>query len=255
MPVGGSKDEDGGSFATADLGFGGGEGPTVLVLASANWHPGIVGLVAARLRERFDRPVFAIALGPDGTGTGSGRSMPGVDLGAAVIAAVEQGLIAKGGGHAMAAGVTIRPGQMGPFRAHLFETLGPTVSLARARTSLQIDAALTARGATPDFVRDIERAGPFGSGNPQPVFAFPAHRAKFAEVAGLGGHVRFVLTSEDGARLKAIAFRAAETALGQALLSAGDSPLHIAGSLTIDHWQAREETQLRVADAATPTAP
>src|SRR5690606_14204556 len=184
-----------------------GEGPPVLVLASANWHPGVVGLVAARLRERFDRPVFAIALGPDGTGTGSGRSMPGVDLGSAVIAAVEAGLIARGGGHAMAAGVTIRPGQMGPFRAHLFETLGPAVTAGRRRTDLRIDAALSARGATPDFVRDIERAGPYGAGNPQPVFAFAAHRVKFAEVIGAGGHVRFTLTAGDGARLKAVAFR------------------------------------------------
>lgn len=240
------------AVAVAEAEIGSGEGPPVLLLASANWHPGIVGLVAARIRERFDRPTFAIALGRDGTGTGSGRSMPGVDLGAAVIAAVEQGLIAKGGGHAMAAGVTIRPGQMGPFRAHLFEALGPAVSAARARTAVQIDAALTARGATPDFVRDVEQAGPFGAGNPQPVFAFPAHRVKFPEVAGLGGHVRFVLTADDGARLRAIAFRAAGTELGEALLGAGDAPLHVAGVLSVDHWQGREETQLRVSDVARP---
>src|SRR6185369_7417050 len=145
--------------------IGDGEGPPVLVLASANWHAGIVGLVAARLRERFERPAFAIALAPDGTGTGSGRSMPGVDLGRAVIAAVEADIIQKGGGHAMAAGVTIPPGQLGPFRAHLSETLGHSVGTARALTALKIDAALSARGATVEFVEDIERAGPFGSGN------------------------------------------------------------------------------------------
>src|SRR5690606_21178480 len=103
--------------ATAEAEIGSGEGPPVLVLASADWHPGVVGLVAARLRERFERPSFAIALHPDGTGTGSGRSMPGVDLGSAVIEAVETGLIPKGGGHAMAAGVSLRPGDLGPFRA------------------------------------------------------------------------------------------------------------------------------------------
>jgi single-stranded-DNA-specific exonuclease len=239
--------------AAAEAEIGQREGPPVLVLASANWHPGVVGLVAARIRERFDRPVFAIALAPDGTGTGSGRSMPGVDLGAAVISAVEAGLIAKGGGHAMAAGVTIRPGQMPAFRAHVTQLLGSAITVARAKTAVQVDAALTARGATPDFVRDIERAGPFGAGNPQPIFTFPAHRAKFAEIAGQGGHVRFVLTSDDGARLKAIAFRAAGTPMGQLLLGSPDAPFHFAGTLSVDTWQGREEVQFRLVDLATPT--
>jgi single-stranded-DNA-specific exonuclease len=235
----------------AEAEIGGGEGPPVLVLASADWHPGVAGLIAARLRERFERPVFAIALGPDGGGTGSGRSMPGVDLGGAVIAAVDRGLVARGGGHAMAAGVTLRPGQLGPFRAHMNEALAGSVGVARAATALPIDAALTARGATPDFVHQIERAGPYGSGNPQPVFAFPAHKAKFAEVVGASGHVRFTLTSDDGARLKAIAFRAATTALGETLLSAGnDTALHLAGTLSLDHYQGREEVQVRLQDAA-----
>lgn len=238
--------------AAAEAEIGGGEGPPVLILASANWHPGVVGLIAARVRERFDRPVFAIALGPDGTGTGSGRSMPGVDMGSAVIAAVEQGLIAKGGGHAMAAGITIRPGQMPGFRAFITEALGVAVTAARTRTAIEIDAAITARGAHPDFVKDIERAGPFGAGNPQPIFAFPAHRAKFTDVVGAAGHVRFTLASEDGARLKAIAFRAAGNELGQTLLSNEDKPLHFAGTLSIDHYQGREEVQVRVSDAAFP---
>ena len=239
----------------AEAEIGGGDGPPVLVLASANWHAGVAGLIAARRRERFERPVFAICLGPDGTGVGSGRSMPGVDLGSAVIEAVELGLVAKGGGHAMAAGVTLKPGQLGPFRAHLAEQLGASVATARAATALKIDAAITARGATPEFFHEIERAGPFGSGNPQPVFAFPAHRAKFAEVVGAGGHVRFTLTSEDGARLKGIAFRAANTELGQALLSAGnDTRLHVAGTIGLDHWQGREEVQLKAIDAALPPA-
>ncbi|MBK8083052.1 MAG: single-stranded-DNA-specific exonuclease RecJ [Devosia sp.] len=235
----------------AEAEIGDGEGPPVLVLASANWHPGVAGLVAARIREKFERPTFAIALAPDGTGTGSGRSMPGVDLGSAVIAAVESGIAAKGGGHAMAAGVTLKSGQLGPFRAHLAETLGENIALARAATALQIDAALSARGGTVDFVREIERAGPFGSGNPQPVFVFPSHRARFPEVVGAGGHVRFTLASGDGARLKGIAFRAAGTALGEALLGA-DTPLHLAGTLSLDHYQGREEVQFRVIDAAIP---
>jgi single-stranded-DNA-specific exonuclease len=240
--------------AVAELEIGSGEGPPVLVLASANWHPGVAGLIAARLRERFERPTFAIALGPDGAGTGSGRSMPGVDLGRAVIEAVERGLIAKGGGHAMAAGVTIKPGQLGPFRSFLADALSSDVGVARAATALSVDAALTARGASLDLVHDLERAGPFGAGNPGPVFAFPAHRAKFAQVVGKGGHVSFALTSEDGARLKAIAFRAANTAIGDALLRDGDSAFHFAGSLSIDHYQGREQVQFRLTDLARPKA-
>ena len=237
----------------AEAEIGGGDGPPVLVLASATWHAGVVGLVAARLRERFERPAFAIALGPDGGGVGSGRSMPGVDIGRAVLAAVESGLVARGGGHAMAAGVTLRLGELGPFRAHLIEALGDAVTGARAATALEIDAALTARGATVDFVREVERAGPFGAGNAVPLFAFPAHRAKFAEIVGAGGHVKFTLASEDSARIKGIAFRAASTPVGQTLLAAGgDKPLHIAGTLGLDHWQGRAEVQLRVTDLAVP---
>jgi single-stranded-DNA-specific exonuclease len=235
----------------AEAEIGGGEGPPVLVLASANWHPGIIGIVAGRIRERFERPAFIFALQPDGTGVGSGRSMPGVDLGHAVIAAVEAGLIARGGGHAMAAGATLKPGQFNAFRAHLSETLSRAVVTARSMTALKVDAALSARGASVEFVEDIDRAGPYGAGNPQPVFAFPAHKAKFAEVVGGPGHVRFQLTSDDGARLKAIAFRAAATPIGDALLTSGnDGKLHIAGVLGLDHYQGRAEVQLRVTDVA-----
>jgi single-stranded-DNA-specific exonuclease len=237
----------------AEAEIGGGEGPAVLVLASASWHAGIVGLVAGRLRERFERPAFAIALGPDGGGTGSGRSLPGVDLGRTVIAAVEADLIARGGGHAMAAGVTLRQGDLGPFRAYLAEQLTEGVRSARAKSALMIDAALTARAATPELVADIEQAGPFGAGNPTPIFAFPAHRARFPDIVGAGGHIRFSLSAEDGARRKAIAFRAAGTPVGDAIMAAaGDAPLHIAGSLTLDHWQGRPEVQLRVVDVSRP---
>lgn len=240
------------AVAVADMEIGSGDGPPVLVLASANWHPGVVGLIASRLKDRFERPAFAIALNPDGTGTGSGRSMPGVDLGSAVIRAVESGLLIKGGGHAMAAGITIGPGQLGPFRAYLADALSLDVAAARAATALKIDAALTARGASIDLVKDLERAGPYGAGNPGPVFAFPAHRAKFAQVVGKGGHISFALVSEDGARLKAIAFRAASTAIGDTLLRGADSALHFAGSLGIDHYQGREQVQFRLIDLAKP---
>ncbi|UYO00011.1 MAG: single-stranded-DNA-specific exonuclease RecJ [Devosia sp.] len=240
--------------AVAEAEIGSGEGPPVLVLASADWHPGVVGLVAARLRERFERPSFAIALHPDGTGTGSGRSMPGVDLGSAVIAAVEAGLIPKGGGHAMAAGISLRPGDLGPLRAFLSDQLGSSVASARAATALKIDAALSARGASLDLLHNIERAGPFGAGNPTPTFAFPAHRARFPQIVGKGGHISFSLTSDDGAKLKAIAFRAAGTALGDTLMRDADRPLHFAGGLSIDHYQGREQVQFRCTDIAAPSA-
>ncbi|MEQ9636169.1 MAG: single-stranded-DNA-specific exonuclease RecJ [Devosia marina] len=238
--------------ATAEAEIGSGEGPPVLVLASADWHPGVVGLIAARLRERFERPSFAIALNPDGTGTGSGRSMPGVDLGSAVIEAVETGIIPKGGGHAMAAGVSLRPGDLGPFRAFLAEKLSASVGVARAGSALKIDAALTARGANIDLLHNLERAGPYGAGNPSPVFAFPAHRARFPQIVGKGGHISFSLASDDGAKLKAIAFRAAGTALGDTLMRDGDGPLHFAGGLSIDHYQGRELPQFRLIDIARP---
>ncbi|MBU1173858.1 MAG: single-stranded-DNA-specific exonuclease RecJ [Alphaproteobacteria bacterium] len=240
------------AIAAAEAEIGDGEGPPVLVLASEAWHPGIVGLVAARLKERFGRPAFAIALGPDGTGTGSGRSVQGADLGRAVTSAVEEGLLVKGGGHAMAAGITVMPGGIGALRAFLNATLAEDVAAARAGAAVLIDAALTARGAGLDLARDLERAGPFGMGNPGPVFAFPAHHIRFPQVVGTGGHIRFTLASGDGGRLKGIAFSAAGTPLGGALDTAGDMPLHVCGTLSINHWQGRDEVQFRLVDAARP---
>lgn len=241
------------AVATADAEIGSGEGPPILVLASETWHPGVVGLVASRLKDRFERPAFAIALARNGVGTGSGRSLPGVDLGRAVIAAVEQGLITKGGGHAMAAGITLNQADIGKFRGFMSEKLAETVKAARSKVSLSIDAAITARGASVDFVKTIEKAGPYGSGNATPIFAFPSHKVKFAEIVGKGGHVRFSLVAADGARLKGIAFRAAETPLGQLLLDARDDRvLHLCGTLGIDSWQGREQVQVRAIDAAQP---
>jgi single-stranded-DNA-specific exonuclease len=180
--------------------------------------------------------------------------MPGVNLGKAVIAAVEDGILARGGGHAMAAGITVEPGQLPKFRAYVAEALASEVAEARKLNQLRIDAALSARGATTAFVHEIEQAGPFGSGNPTPIFAFPGHKVRYPQVVGKGGHIRFSLQSGDGARLKAIAFRTAGTPLGDLLLGASDTSLHLAGTLGIDHWQGREEVQLRLVDAAQPDA-
>ena len=161
----------------------------VVVTAGHGWHPGVVGLVAARLKERFGRPAFAIALEPGGIGTGSGRSITGVDLGAAVRHAVSTGLLMKGGGHAMAAGVTISPDKLAPFRAYLEETLAESVEAARREDSLLIDGAITAAGATVAICNDIARAGPFGAGHAEPIFAVPSHAVAYAEEVGQA-HVR-----------------------------------------------------------------
>ncbi|MBB5751222.1 single-stranded-DNA-specific exonuclease RecJ [Prosthecomicrobium pneumaticum] len=238
------------AVAEADAEIGGGPGPAVLVTASERWHPGIVGLVAARLKERFGRPAFAIALTGNGFGTGSGRSIAGVDLGVAVRAAVEAGLLVKGGGHAMAAGLTIAREKLGAFRAFLDEHLAEQASAARSADALLVDAALTARAATPELVDRLERAGPYGAGHPEPVLAFPAHHVTYAEVVG-SGHVRVTLSGGD-AVLKGIAFRSADGPLGRALLAARGRPLHVAGTLSVEHWNGRRQARLRLIDAAQP---
>ncbi|WP_234052309.1 MULTISPECIES: single-stranded-DNA-specific exonuclease RecJ [unclassified Xanthobacter] len=223
------------------------EGP-VVVVSGEGWHPGVVGLVASRLKERFQRPAFAIALN-GATGTGSGRSVPGVDLGRAVREAVEKGLLVKGGGHAMAAGLTVERARLGDLRAHLEERLGADVERSRAEGALTVDGALTAAAATPALAETVARAGPFGAGNPEPVFAFPNHKLSYVESFG-AGHVRARLMSGDGSSLKAIAFRVADEPLGRALLAARGRPLHVAGSLEPETWQGETRVSLRIKDVA-----
>lgn len=222
---------------------------SVIVTASPGWHPGIVGLVAARLKEKFGRPAFAIALGAGGIGTGSGRSIAGVDLGRAVRQAVADGLLEKGGGHAMAAGVTIRRDRLAEFRAFLEAAVGDAVEVARRDEALLIDGALSAAAASLEFCASVMRAGPFGAGNPDPIFALPAHTIAFADVAG-GQHIRARLKSADGAFLNAVAFRAADSDLGRALIEGRGQVMHVAGTLSVDRWQGAERVQLRLLDVA-----
>ena len=221
----------------------------VVVTASEGWHPGIVGLVAARLKEKFGRPAFAIALGVGGIGTGSGRSIAGVDLGRAVRQAVAEGLLVKGGGHAMAAGVTIRRERLAEFRAYLEAALTDAVEAARRDDALLIDGALSAAAASLDFCASMMRAGPFGAGNPDPVFALPAHTIAFADIVG-GQHIRARLRSPDGAFVNAVAFRSADTDLGRALIEGRGQAVHAAGQLSIDRWQGAERVQMRLLDVA-----
>jgi single-stranded-DNA-specific exonuclease len=231
-------------LATAD--------PAVVVAASQDWHPGIVGLVAARLKERHNRPAFAVAIGPDGTATGSARSVPGVDIGRVVREAVEAGILAKGGGHAMAAGVTLDPARLPDLSAFVDERVRAGVAVAMADRALAIDGVVTASGATADLVGMLERAGPFGAGQPDPVFVLPAHRVTWAETAG-HGHLRVQLQSADGSKIKAMAFRAAGQPLGDMIAGARGRALHVAGVLGLDHWQGEARPQLRIVDAADPT--
>jgi single-stranded-DNA-specific exonuclease len=221
----------------------------VVVTAAEGWHPGVVGLVAARLKEKFGRPAFAIALEPGGIGTGSGRSIPGVDIGRAVRGAMAEGLLQKGGGHAMAAGVTLRKSTLAPLRAFLESSLAADVEVARRANGLMIDGAVSAGAANLELVAMIERAGPFGSGNPEPMIALPAHTLAYTEEAGQS-HIRVRLKSADGAGLNTIAFRAAGQKLGAALVQNRGRLVHAAGSFAIDRWQGEERVQFRLSDIA-----
>jgi single-stranded-DNA-specific exonuclease len=224
----------------------------VLVTASAEWHPGVVGLISARTKERFRRPAFAFTLNQNGTATGSGRSVPGVDLGYAVRAAVEAGLAIKGGGHTMAAGVTIQAVDLERFLAFVTEKLTEPVSTMRLGDNFAVDATLTAAGAQPAVVTALERAGPFGQGQPEPVFVFPQHRLIEAREVGSGGHMRVKLRGGDGSFIGGIAFRAAGQPLGNALSQSIGNPLHVAGTLSIDRWGGNEKVEVRIMDAARP---
>ncbi len=223
----------------------------VIVTASEGWHPGVVGLVASRLKEKFARPAFAIALEPGGTGTGSGRSIAGVDLGKVVREAVQEGILLKGGGHAMAAGITLKKERLAEFRAFVEAALAASVAEARHVNELLIDGAVSARAVTTDFAATLNRAGPFGAGNPEPLIALPSHQLVYADEVGQA-HLRLRFKSGDGAFVNAIAFRSVGQKLGNALTENRGQLLHVAGSLAVDRWQGTERVQLRVNDVAVP---
>ncbi len=227
----------------------GGSDTDILIVAKKNWHPGVIGIAASRLKSRFNRPSIVIALDEAGEGKGSGRSIEGVDLGAAIAQAAARELILKGGGHKMAGGLSLSAGQISGFAAFMQDALGPDTRAARTRHVLKLDGAITARGANAGLVKALEMAGPFGAGNARPRLVLPAHHVVFADIVGKD-HVRCTLKAADGARLQGIAFRAAESQWGKYLLNERQMPLHIAGSLKIDHWQGREQIKLHIEDAA-----
>lgn len=224
----------------------------VVLLAGAGWHPGVIGIVAGRIKEKSGRPAIVIALEADehGNGKGSGRSIAGVDLGAAIIAAREAGLLVAGGGHAMAAGLTVAPGQLAALADFLDARLGADVIAAQAGQSLQLDLAVAPGGLVPPLVETLESAGPYGMGWPGPRIAVGPVRLIKADLVGKD-HVRLIVRGDDGASFKAVAFRQAETELGQALLNrAQGRRFWLAGRARIDDWSNRPAAELHVDDAA-----
>ncbi len=244
------------AFADADRRLSESPDLPIVVVGSETWHKGVVGLVASRLVERFGRPSCVIAWEKQAgsgaqTGTGSLRSVAGVDIGAAVRGAVSAGLLQKGGGHAMAAGLTVARQRLGSVESYFAGELADAASAARARVGLEVDGALVPSGVTDGLMDLIERAGPYGQGNAQPRFAFPSVRVKFAKQVG-EAHLRCVLEATDGSRLEGVAFRAIGQPLGDLLQNTGGMPVHIAGSLKRDTWGGREKIELTIEDAADP---
>jgi single-stranded-DNA-specific exonuclease len=221
-----------------------------IVIAHEDWHPGVIGIVASRLRERYRRPVILVGLDRVADiGKGSGRSQPGVNLGAAVQAAFDEGLLLAGGGHAMAAGLTVRPAIIPDLRAFLCERLAAEMAIAAEADAIDVDA-LVSPGAARALLGDFKVLAPFGPGNPEPLVAIADVRPD-RPMPLRGGHVRCTLVDAAGGRIKAVAWRCADTELGRRLMAGGGS-LHVVGKLKLDDWNGRDGVELEIEDAADP---
>ncbi len=230
-----------------DSGEGVGDSRLIFV-AGEGWHPGVVGIVASRLKERFNRPACVISVDHE-RAMGSGRSVPGVDLGSAVIAAAQAGLLIKGGGHSMAAGFTVERDRLESLGNFLAERVAAGIAEAAVVPSLDVDGALRVTAATIGLIQSLQRVAPFGAGNPEPRFVLESVALVKADVVG-ENHVRCILGGTEGGRLKAIAFRSLDTDLGRALLRHGGAPFHIAGRLRANTWRGATSPQLFIDDAA-----
>jgi single-stranded-DNA-specific exonuclease len=239
------------AFAMAEASLDAAPGRPFVCLGAEGWHKGLLGLIAGRVAERLRLPTFVIAWEPDGFGTGSARSIAQVDLGETVQRAVLAGLLAKGGGHAMAAGFKLERRKLDAFLPFLSERLTASVADATAMRSLGIDGALASGGATLELLALLDRAGPYGPGHSEPRFVFPAHRLSRARTMS-AAHIRCTLQASDGARIEACAFRVADTPLGRLLLGSEGLPLHLAGHLRRNSWQGRDSVELMIEDAALP---
>jgi single-stranded-DNA-specific exonuclease len=226
------------------------DSPVLVFAAAEGWHPGVIGIVAARLRERYERPACVVALA-DGIGRGSGRSVPGLALGSAVIAARQAGLLLNGGGHAMAAGFTVATDKLVELQEFLAERLNDGLDRAALVPELAIDAAISAEAAQAALIGQLDALAPFGSANPEPRFAFPMVRAAYVEPVGTG-HIKLRVADAvgGGAPLNAIAFRAADTPVGRLIAETKGRAIHLAGHLRRDTWRGGDAVQLVLDDAA-----
>lgn len=228
---------------------------SVLIVDDESWHPGLAGLVASRLKEKYNRPAVVVTYAPGADsaleGRGSGRSIPGVNIAAAFIDARSAGLLVKGGGHAMAGGFTILPDKLGAFRAFMKEHITRQMNGQPSVSETLIDGVLSVHGARYEFIEMIQQKfGPFGAGHEEPVFALPAVRLHMVDVVGTD-HVRCMVSDwEGGTRMKAMAFRAADTPLGQALLKQGSRPIHLIGHFKLDTWNGAQRVEMHILDAA-----
>ena len=224
----------------------------IIIVAMPDWHPGIIGIVAGRLKDRFRRPSIVIGIDEYASppvAKGSGRSILGVDLGSALAAAKAKGLLISGGGHPMAGGLTISPDQIEPFRAFMAEELSEDVDAALQNDSTKLDFVLSLSAVNDDLVSVIDAVGPYGAGNPQPVFAIPNLTVKFSKRI-TGDHVRFTLSDSEGATITGVCFRANESELDEVLLSAGSQRFHVVGQLKPNVWQGRSSIDLHLQDIA-----
>jgi single-stranded-DNA-specific exonuclease len=234
----------------AELMLPGQHNRSVITLAGKGWHPGVIGIVAGRIKEKTGKPSIVIAVDENGVGKGSGRSIGGVDLGAAIISAKEAGLLEAGGGHAMAAGLTIRADQIDALTDWLDERLAADVGRASADQALLVDALLSPGGLNPGFVDAMEAAGPYGMGWPGPRIVTGPVRVIKCDIVGKD-HVRAIVAGDDGRSFKAMAFRQGESELGQMLLHGGGSRKYwLAGRAKIDDWGSTPKAELHIDDAA-----
>ncbi len=237
------------ALAQAEFALDGDPDLPMLITGADDWHKGLVGLVASRLTDKFRRPSLVISWTDTGEGTGSARSIGGVDLGAVVREAVSKGLLIKGGGHAMAAGLTVTRDNFEALKAFMMEKLQKSVTEARDKAALEIDGSMTPRSANVDLMDLLDKAGPYGQNNPTPRFAFPAHRVSFSKIIG-ENHVKCSLMAADGSKIDAIAFRSVGTPMGDLLLDKQKPSIHVAGQLTRNDWGGREKIELIIDDVA-----
>lgn len=221
----------------------------VIIVNMEGWHPGVIGIVAGRLKDRFDKPAIVIGVNEDGLGKGSGRSLSGVNLGEAITKAKDAGLLISGGGHAMAGGLTVEADKIVPLTEFLNALLADDVAQARKNLSLKIDALIAPSAASQAIIDKIDQVAPYGAGNPQPLFAFSDMRIAFAQRVK-GGHVRCSFEDSIGGRINGICFRADETGLDQILLDSNAPRVHVVGRLKKDSWKGRSKIDLQLVDLA-----